>query len=118
MPRPRRQGGVWRTIRSLILETGDSQIHAMEELEECNAIAIEMQRYRETGFNLVEGISLSSTDPESREQARRAVVQFVNSEGLLNRIAVHLNDGLQQVDAAQTATLQAMSLLTHWREGS
>ena len=117
MPRPRRRAGVWRTFRRLILETGDSQIHAMEELEQCNEIAIEMQRYRETGFNLVEGISLSSSDPESREQARRAVVQFVYSESLLNRIATHLNQGLMQVDATQTATLQAMSLLTHWREG-
>ena len=118
MPRPRRRAGVWRTFRTLVLETGDSQIRAMEELEERNTIAVEMQRYRETGFNLVEGISLNSTDPESREQARRAVTQFVYSEGLLNRIATHLNDGLMQVDAAQTASLQAMSLLTRWREGS
>ena len=54
----------------------------------------------------------------SREQARRAVTQFAFSEGLLNRIATHLNEGLMQVDAAQTSTLQVMSLLTHWREGS
>ena len=71
-----------------------------------------------TGVELVDDIAQNSTDPESREQARRAMVQFVYSEGLLNRIATHLNDGLMQVDAAQTATLQAMSLLTHWREGS
>ncbi len=66
----------------------------------------------------MEQISRDSTDPEAQELARRAMVQFVYSEGLLNRIATHLNQGLMQVDAAQTATLQAMSLLTHWREGS
>ncbi len=118
MPRPRRRGGVWRTFRRLVLETGDSQIRAMEELEECNTIAVEMTRFRSAGFRLVEQIAEESTDPESQEQARRAVTQFAFAEGLLNRIATHLNDGLMQVDAAQTSTLQAMSLMTHWREGS
>ena len=108
---------MWRTFRSLVLETGDSQNRAMEELEECNTIAVEMTRFRSTGFELVDGIAQNSTDPESREAARRAMVQFVYSEGLLNRIATHLNQGLMQVDGAQTSTLQAMSLLTHWREG-
>ena len=117
MPRPRRRGGVWRTFRSLVLETGDSQIHAMEELEECNTIAVEMTRFRSAGFRLVEQIAEESTDPESQEQARRAVTQFAFSEGLLTRIATHLNEGLMQVDAAQTSTLQAMSLLTR-QEGS
>ncbi len=77
MPRPRRRGGVWRTFRILILETGDSQIRAMEELEECNEIAVEMTRFRSACFRLVEQIAEDSTDPESREQARRAVTQFV-----------------------------------------
>ena len=46
------------------------------------------------------------------------MVQFAFSEGLLNRIATHLNEGLAQIDEAQTATLQAMSLMTRRREGS
>ena len=117
MPHPRRRAAVWRTLRRLILETGGHQVEALLELEKCNAIAVEMQRFREAGFNLVEQVSRDSTDAESREQARRAMVQFVYSEGLLNRIATHLNQGLEQVDAAHTATRQAMTLVTHWREG-
>ena len=54
---------------------------------------------------------------ESMDQARRALTQFAFAEELLVRIATHLNQGLEEVDAAQTATLQTMSLLTHWREG-
>ncbi len=77
-----------------------------------------MLRFRSTGFELVETISQDSTDSESRDQARRALTQFAFAEELLVRIATHLHDGMEQVDAAQTATLQAMSLLTHWREGS
>ena len=73
---------------------------------------------REGGFNLVEQISRDSTDAESREQARRAMVHFVYFDGLLNRIATHLNEGLASVDAAHTATRQAMTLVTRWREGS
>ena len=46
------------------------------------------------------------------------MLSIAYSEGLLNQIAIHPNQGLEQVDAAQTATLQTMSLLTHWREGS
>ena len=118
MPRPRRRGGVWRTFRSLILETGGRQLEALEDLEECNTNAVEMQRFRSAGFTLVEQISQDSVDPESRDQARRAITQFAFAEELLVRIATHLNQGLEEVDAAQTATLQMMSLLTHWREGS
>ncbi len=77
-----------------------------------------MLRFRQAGFNLVQQISEDSTDSESMDQARRALTQFAFAEELLVRIATHLHDGLEQVDAAQTATLQAMSLLTHWREGS
>ena len=51
-------------------------------------------------------------------QARRALIQYSFAEGMLVRIATHTHNGLEEVDAAQTATLQAMSLLTHWREGS
>ena len=46
------------------------------------------------------------------------VAEFAFAEELLVRIATHLNQGLEEVDAAQTATLQTMSLLTRWREGS
>ena len=77
-----------------------------------------MTRFRSAGLRLVEQISQDSSDPESREQARRALTQFAFAEELLVRIATHLNDGLMQVDAAQTSNLQAMSLLTHWRMGS
>ena len=118
MPRPRRRGGVWRTFRTLILETGGRQLEALEDLEQCDVIAAEMLRFRSTGFELVETISRDSTDSESMDQARRALIQFAFAEELLVRIATHLHDGLEQVDAAQTSTLQAMSLLTHWREGS
>ena len=89
MPRPRRRGGVWRTFRSLILETGGHQLEALEELEQCNTIAVEMTRFRSAGFRLVEQISQDSTDPESRERARRAITQFAFSAGLLNRISIH-----------------------------
>ena len=67
---------------------------------------------------MVEQISQESTDPGSRDQASRAITQFAFAEELLVRIATHLNQGLEEIDAAQTATLQAMSLLTRWREGS
>ncbi len=103
---------MWRTIRRLILETGDYQIQAMGELEQCNSIAVEMQRYRASTFRLVEQISQESTDGESREQARRALSQLALSEGLLVRIATTLDQGLEHVDLAQTAALQAMTLAT------
>ncbi len=77
-----------------------------------------MMRYRQAGFNLVETISQDSSDPESRDQARRALIQYSFAEGLLGRISTHAHEGLASVHAAQTSTLQAMSLLTHWREGS
>ncbi len=118
MPRPRRRAGVWRTFRSLILETGGRQLEALEDLEQCDVVAAEMLRFRSAGFTLVEQIGQDSVDPESRDQARRALTQFAFAEELLVRIATHLHDGMEQVDAAQTSTLQAMSLLTHWREGS
>ena len=118
MPRPRRGRAARVALRLLILDIGTHHIDAMDELEECNTNAVEMQRFRSAGIALVEQISQDSVDPESRDQAGRAITQFAFSEGLLARIATHLNDGLQQVDAAQTTTLQAMSLLTHWREGS
>lgn len=91
---------------------------AMEELEQCDVIAAEMLRYRQAGFNLVETISQNSGDAESRDQARRALIQYSFAEGMLVRIATHTHNGLEEVDAAPPATLQAMSLLTHWREGS
>ncbi len=47
----------------------------------------------------------------------RAGQASVYSEGLLVRIATHLNDGLAAVDLAYTATRQALTLVTHWREG-
>ena len=101
---------MWRTLRRLILEIGDYQIQAMGELEQCNSIAVEMQRYRASSLRLLEQISQESTDGESREQARRALNQFALSEGLLVRIATTLNQSLEHVDLAQTATLQAMTL--------
>lgn len=118
MPRPRRRGAARRLLIRLILETGDQHINAMDELEECNDIAVEMQRFREAGFNLVDQISRDSTDAESRDQARRAITQFVFSEGLLSRIATHLNQGIEKIDQAHTATRQAISLVTRWRERS
>ena len=60
----------------------------------------------------------SSSPAESRDMARRALIQYSFAEGLLGRISTHAHEGLASVDAAQTATLQAMSLLTRWREGS
>ena len=103
---------MWRTLRRLIVETGEYQIQAMGELERCNSIAVEMQRYRASSFRLLEQISQESTDWESREQARRALNQFSLWEGLLLRIATTLNQSLEHVDLAQTAALQAMTLVT------
>ena len=102
---------MWRTLRRLILETGNYQIQAMEELEQCNSIAREMQRYRALSFRLLEQISQESADRESREQARRALNQFDLSEGLLVQIATNLKQGLEHVDLAQTASLHAMTLV-------
>ena len=118
MPRPRRGRAARVALRLLILDIGTHHIDAMEDLERCNTIAVEMTRFRSTGFELVEQISRDSTDPEAQELARRAMVQFVYSEGLLNRIATHLNQGLEEIDLAHTATRQAMSLMTRLREGS
>ena len=53
---------MWRTLRRLIVETGEYQIQAMGELERCNSIAVEMQRYRASSFRLLEQISQESTD--------------------------------------------------------
>ena len=39
-------------------------------------------------------------------------------QGLLVRIAAHLHQGTELVDGAHVATRQAMTLVTHWREGS
>ena len=103
---------MWRTLRRLILETGDYQIQAMGELEQGNSIAVEMQRYQASCSRLLEQISQESTDEKSREQARRALNQFALSEGLLVRIATCLNQGLEYVDLAQTAALQVMTLVT------
>ena len=109
---------MWRTLQRLILETGSLQVEALLELEQCDGIATEMLRYRSTGFNLVETISRDSTDSESRDQARRALMQYSMAEGLLVRIATHLHQGTDLVDGAHTTTRQAMTLVTHWREGS
>ena len=109
---------MWRTLRRLILETGDNQISAMGALEEANTIAVEIQRYRAAGFSLVEQISQESADAEARDLARRALNQFVLAEGLLVRIAAHLNQGLERIDIAQTATLQAMTLVRRRGEES
>ena len=117
MPRPWRRAAVWRTLTRLILETGSHQVEAMLELEQCDVVAAEMLRYREAGFNLVQQISQDSTDPDSRDQARRALLQYSFAEGLLVRIATHLHQGTELVDGAHTATRQAMTLVTHWREG-
>ena len=102
---------MWRTLRRLILETGDYQIQAMGELEQCNSIAEELQRYRASSLRPLEQISQESTDRESREQARRALNQFALSEGLLTRIAATLNQSLEHVDLAQTVTSQTMTLV-------
>ena len=91
MPWPRRRAVLWRTLRSLILETGGRQIEVLLELAQCDVVVAEMLRYRPAGFNLVQQISQDSTDAESRDEARQALIQFVYSEGLLNRIATHLN---------------------------
>ncbi len=118
MPRPRRRAAVRRTLTRLILVTGSQQVEALLELEQCDLVAAEMLRYRETGFNLVETISRDSTDSESMDQARRALTQFAFAEGQLVRIATHLHQGTELVDGAHTATRQAMTLVTHWRDGS
>ena len=91
MPRPRGRAAVWRTFRRLMLETGGRQLEGLGELAQCDVVAAEMLHYRQASFNLVQQISPGSTDAESRDQARQALIQFVCSGGLLNRIATHLN---------------------------
>lgn len=77
-----------------------------------------MERFRSAGFRLVEQISQDTTDPDYREQARRAITQFAFAEGLLHRIGVHLNQGLEHVGSAQSATGQAITLVERVWEGS
>ena len=117
MPRPRRRAAVWRTLRRLILETGSLQVEALLELEQCDTVAEEMTRYRQAGFNLVEQIDEGSTDAGSRDQARRALLQYSFAEGLLNRIASHLHQGTELVDGAHVATRQAITLASRGGRG-
>ena len=62
---------MWRTLGQLISETGNYQLQAMGELEECRSIAVEMQRYR-ASYRLLEQISQESSNEEYRDQAKRA----------------------------------------------
>ena len=62
---------MWRTLRQRISETGNYQLQAMGELEECGSIAVEMQRYR-ASYRLLEQISQESSNEEYRDQAKRA----------------------------------------------
>ena len=57
----------------------------------------------------MEQISREFADAESRNQARRAITQFAFSEGLLSRIAIHLKQGLGEIDAAHAATRQVIT---------
>jgi hypothetical protein len=68
---PRSRGVMWRTLRQRISETGNYQLQAMGELEECRSIAVEMQRYR-ASYRLLEQISQESSNEEYRDQAKRA----------------------------------------------
>ncbi len=102
---------MWRTLRQLISETGNYQLQAMGELEECRAIAVEMQRYRASSYRLLEQISQESSDEEYKDQAKRALNQFALLEGLLVRMSTTLDQSLEHVDLAQTATLQAVTLI-------
>ena len=118
MPRPKLGRAVRVALRLLILDIGSHQIDAMDELEQCDEVATEMVRYQNAGYQLVNLIALQSSDSESRDQARRAFNQFWLAESLQARIAAHVHQGIDMVDAGQTATRQAMTLVTHWREGS
>ena len=100
-----------RTLRQLISETGNYQLQAMGELEECRSIAVEMQRYRVSSFRLLEQISQEASDEEYKDQARRALNQVALLEGLLVRMATTLDQCLEHVDLAQTATLQVATLV-------
>ncbi len=102
---------MWRTLRQLISETGNYQLQAMGELEECRSIAVEMQRYRASSYRLLEQISQESSDEEYKDQAKRALNQFALLEGLLVRMSTTLDQSLEHVDLAQTATLQAVTLI-------
>ena len=57
-----------RTLGQLISETGNYQLQAMGELEECRSIAVEMQRYR-ASYRLLKQISQESSNEEYRDQA-------------------------------------------------
>ena len=89
---------MWRTLRQLISETGNYQIQAMGELEECRSIAAEMRRYRVSSYRLLEQKPQESSEEEYRDQAKRALNQFALLAGL-------------NVDLAQTATSQAVTLV-------
>ncbi len=102
---------MWRTLRQLISETGNYQIQAMGELEECRFIAAEMRRYRASSYRLLQQISQESSEEEYRDQAKRILNQFALLEGLLVRLSTTLDQGLEHVDLAQTATSQAATLV-------
>ena len=103
---------MWRTLRRLVLETGSLQAKALEELDEIEDLTPEMVRYQNAGYELVSLIAQESTDPESRECARRAITQFRLVEALQLRIIARVHEGTEMVDAAQTAARQTTSLVT------
>ena len=118
MPRPRSRAAVWRTLRRLILEAGGFQVEALEDLGQFDELAEEMARYNSTGYELVILIAQQSPDPESRDRARRVFTQLQLAESLQGRIVTHIRQGMESVDAGYTVTMQAMTLVAHWREGS
>jgi hypothetical protein len=60
---------------------------------------------------LLEQISQESSEEEYRDQAKRTLNQFALLEGLLVRLSTTLDQGLEHVDLAQTATSQAATLV-------
>ena len=118
MPRPRSRAAVWRTLQRLILETANQQVDAINQLEQFAEADEEITRYQTAGQQLVEIIARDAADSESRELARRALTQLNLAGALKARLDTHIYEGISMVSGAHVATRQAMTLVTHWREGS
>lgn len=91
---------------------------AINQLERFAEADEEITRYQAAGQQLVELIARDSADTESRDLARRALTQLSLAGALKRRLDTHIYEGIAMVSGAHVATRQAMTLVTHWREGS
>ena len=115
-------GGSWKSVELGAEATVSDREHWKQSQSELYyQLAGQLQSLWSNGSNNSNGANSqngaeSHVEPLPEHTPRSGVGKPIRT--LVRRTpSGHLNDGLMQVDAAQTSTLQAMSLLTHWREG-